>query len=439
MRFGSLRLRRRLHAADTRATDRLAADVARTAGQAPEGLAFVPVFVSSQETYYAGRGAFPYVRIPVISHRRDSNGEIWALCEGRPQNDDWCRQSIIYKTSSDDGDTWSDEAVMWGDGIDIYTNPCLIEDTVTGDKWAFATWADGSITEVEEVELYDNNPPMSERLRAIVRRGGVWYGAGGLPVSLPVTGDQAIDLDYMQAGLGLRRFRAGPAAGITMTDGTLVFAGWSKVFSDLTNDDANFVAFVCRYDRDTGVWSRGESTRVGYGQNEAAVCEISDGKLLMSARLGGGPSFRARNISSDHGATWSLETIDYIADPECHGSVLRLSNDEDWPRIIICNCNDASEREHLTWRLSETDGYPWQVSHRLYTPRTITVSVDWTGAPLIGGPVTYSRASQYTGMVALGPDTWGTLIEDRVKCPDGVGRDRRVISFRRMHLKDMGL
>ena len=100
--------------------------------------------------------------------------------------------------------------------------------------------------------------------------------------------------------------------------------------------------------------------------NEASVCELSDGSLLMSIRMESDDEadrYRGHSISYDGGITWtSAQLMKDLPDPGCQGSIYTYSygGGENGKNVLL-TCNPAwqARRLHNTLRASFDDGATW--------------------------------------------------------------------------------
>jgi sialidase-1 len=111
-------------------------------------------------------------------------------------------------------------------------------------------------------------------------------------------------------------------------------------------------------------WQMGQL--VGPGMNENKTVELSDGRLMLNTRAGGG--FRKVAYSSDGGHTYTEPQVDTdLPDPSNNGSIIRYnpnaapgSAQADW--LLFSNTAQTSGRGNLTVRMSCDNGETWPVS-----------------------------------------------------------------------------
>ena len=70
-----------------------------------------------------GAGNYNHYRIPSLLVTK--MGTLLAFCEGR-EGGDAGDIDLLVKRSSDNGRSWSDEAIVWNDDANICGNPCQV-------------------------------------------------------------------------------------------------------------------------------------------------------------------------------------------------------------------------------------------------------------------------------------------------------------------------
>lgn len=144
----------------------------------------------------------------------------------------------------------------------------------------------------------------------------------------------------------------GPGMGITMRDGTLVFAAQFK-------DKDQIPCSTILYSKDKGKsWHIGAPARSH--TTEAQVVELSDGTLMLNMRDDRG-GFRAVAVTADLGKTWSVHPSSRSALPEpvCQASLIRLRLEGDRQALAFFNPADTTDRIRSTLKLSFDEGLTW--------------------------------------------------------------------------------
>lgn len=183
----------------------------------------------------------------------------------------------------------------------------------------------------------------------------------------------------------------GPGAGITMKDGTLVFAAQYQdgdKHPDGRKKGTPFSTII--YSRDQGeTWEIG--TGIKSNTTEAQVVELSDGSLMLNCRDNRGGA-RTVGVTRDLGKTWNLHPTDRQALPEpvCMASLLRIGG-----QLYFSNPASRSGRYDMTIQISEDEGMTWPEKwHTLYDSR------------LLNG---------YSCLAPIGEDHIGVLYEGRTE------------------------
>ncbi|WP_246581468.1 sialidase family protein [Echinicola shivajiensis] len=147
----------------------------------------------------------------------------------------------------------------------------------------------------------------------------------------------------------------GPGKGITMRNGTLVFAGQYKDENDMPHS-------TIIYSEDKGdTWHIGTGAKSN--TTEAQVVELNDGSLMLNMRDNRGGA-RSVAITNDLGKTWTehVSSRSALPEPVCMGSLItypenRLS--EDASRLFFSNPAATDGRYNITVKHSEDQGNSW--------------------------------------------------------------------------------
>ncbi|HET8736548.1 MAG TPA: sialidase family protein [Pricia sp.] len=161
-------------------------------------------------------------------------------------------------------------------------------------------------------------------------------------------------------------FFNGPGAGITMQDGTLVFAAQFK-------DKDRIPHATIIYSKDGG-----KSWHVGTGAKsettEAQVVELSDGGLMLNMRddrnrANRKDSMNGRSvaITKDLGKTWTEHATSRKAliEPNCMASIIAYDHPEKGKILFFSNPDSKTERNHITVKTSFDEGMTWPVENQV--------------------------------------------------------------------------
>lgn len=147
----------------------------------------------------------------------------------------------------------------------------------------------------------------------------------------------------------------GPGSGITLRDGTIVFAAQ---YRDETKSGLPYSTMV--YSKDHGkTWQIGAGVKSN--TTEAQVAELKDGSVMINCRDNRGGS-RTIAVTKDLGKTWTLHPTDRKALPEpvCMASLLRIRS-----LLFFSNPAATNGRHHMTLQVSDDDGMTWPEGRRL--------------------------------------------------------------------------
>ena len=256
---------------------------------------------------------------------------------------------MLLKRSTDGGNTWSPQQVVWSDGDNTCGNPAAVVDQTTGKVWLLMTWNDGA----------DGEKEISHGTGKDTRRVFVSFSdSDGRNWSAPREITSAVKKrEWLW-------YATGPVNGIQLTCGSrvgrlVVPANHSELFSRTQSVSFAHVIFS---DDHGATWQIGGVEEKD--TNESTLVELTDGALLQNMRSYHGQHRRAVATSRDAGATWSPVRLDQtLIEPVCQGALLRCT----WPsgseKSRILFSNPASlKRENLTVRVSYDEGATWPVS-----------------------------------------------------------------------------
>lgn len=260
--------------------------------------------------------------------------------------------------STDGGQTWEKMKVIMDMGDnpkwrhDGIGDPAILVDKTNNRIWVAAVWSHGN--------------------RA-------WHGSGkGMKPEETgqfmlvhsdddgKTWSKPINITEQVKDPGWHYMLQGPGSGITMKDGTLVFAAQ---YQDETNRRMPFSTII--YSKDQGkTWQAG--TGIKSNTTEAQVVELADGSLMLNCRDNRGGS-RTIGISYDLGKTWELHPTDRkdLNEPVCMASLIRFDREGKSDLLLFSNPNTTSGRYNMTIKVSDDEGLSWPEKwHTLYDSRS---------------------------------------------------------------------
>ncbi len=156
----------------------------------------------------------------------------------------------------------------------------------------------------------------------------------------------------------------GPGKGITMHDGTLVFAAQ---YQDAL-DKKRLPYSTIIYSRDHGqTWQAG--TGAFEDTTEAQVIEVEPGVLMLNCRYNRAAT-RVVMTTSDLGKTWQTHpsSLNALIEPgACMASLIDVSAESSHPDgwLLFSNPNSSTARHRITIKASPDRGVSWPDAHQL--------------------------------------------------------------------------
>ncbi len=305
-----------------------------------------PLFVSGQDGYHT-------YRIPSVIVTK--KGTVLAFCEGRKNSrSDSGDIDLLVKRSTDAGQTWSAQQIVWDDGPNTCGNPCPVVDQDTSAIWLLMTHNLGVDRESQIVAGTSKGS----------RTAWLTHSADdGLTWARPVEITSSVKKPNWTW------YATGPGVGIQLRHGPhksrLIIPCDHKTRGDAVGYDSH----VFFSDDHGKTWKLGGVT--DNGVNECQVIERTDGSLLLNMRRSqtNPVIHRATATSADAGMTWSKLSYDKtLISPRCQASLLRYNPSDSGTRSIILFSNPADTRQRIkmTVRLSSDDGRTWPVSKLLH-------------------------------------------------------------------------
>lgn len=260
--------------------------------------------------------------------------------------------------STDGGKTWERMKIImdmkeWGDKPEAENgigDPSILVDQFNKTIWVMALWAYGKpgqmIWNSSEAGM---NPRETGQLMLVKSQDD------------GVTWSQPINITSQIKDPRWKLMFNGPGKGITMTDGTLVFAGQYKDENDLPHS-------TIIYSKDKGeTWKIGTAAKPN--TTEAQVVELNDGSLMLNMRDNRGGS-RSVAVTSDLGQNWKEHSSSRSAltEPVCMASLItypenRVAQPVSW--LFFSNPFSADNRDNITVKASADQGLSWPASHQL--------------------------------------------------------------------------
>lgn len=259
---------------------------------------------------------------------------------------------IGLSRSTDGGKTWEKMRIpmSFGEtgGLPLGQNgvgdPAILVDTKTNTIWIVAAWTHG-IANQRAWFSSGQGMDMNETAQLVMAKseddGKTW--------SEPINVTQQLkDPSWFF-------LLQGPGRGITMADGTLVFA-MQYIGADRVPNAG------IMYSKDRGkTWKLHNHARVN--TTEAQVAEIGPGVLMLNMRDNRGGS-RAVSVTRDMGETWTEHPSSRSAlqEPVCMASLISVKAEDNVlgkDMLLFSNPNTTKGRHHITIKASLDGGLTW--------------------------------------------------------------------------------
>ncbi|MBB4081087.1 sialidase-1 [Lewinella aquimaris] len=265
--------------------------------------------------------------------------------------------------STDGGQTWEEMKII----MDMQTfgglpedqngigDPAVLVDRNTNTIWVAALWLHGFPGERAWNASQPGIEPAKTGQFVLVKSKD-----DGLTWSDP------INVTAQMKNPAWQLFFNGPGKGITMSDGTLVFAAQFK-------DENRIPHSTIIYSKDGG-----ETWTVGTGAKsettEAQVVELSDGSLMLNMRDDRNRSNRQDTlngrsvaITTDLGQTWTQHPTSRRAlqESNCMASIIAYDHPEKGKVLFFSNPDTKVTRNHITIKTSFDDGMTWPEENQL--------------------------------------------------------------------------
>ena len=303
--------------------------------------------IKQVDLWKSGENGYHTYRIPALAV--SNKGTLLAFCEGRKQQGgDTGDIAMLVKRSTDNGQTWSEQALIWDDPDHTCGNPSPVVDTSTGTIWLLMTWNRGD----------DHERDIIKGTSKDTRRVFVTSSTDdGMTWAEP----QEITVDVKKDNWTW--YATGPGSGIQVTKGA--YAGRLVIACDHIEADTNNYFSHSIYSDDHGKsWKLGGISPQAL-VNECEVVELSDGQLMLNMRSYT-QDVKARQVatSNDGGITWTNQhTDEQLIEPICQASICSYAPQN---AILFANPASTDKRVNMTVRASLDDGQTWKSQTTLF-------------------------------------------------------------------------
>ena len=327
----------------------------RVEPQNPTGMK--PLRLAHKVRHHGDDGVHSY-RIPGLA--TTTQGTLLAIYDVRRESSVDLQGDIDVglSRSTDGGKTWERMKVImdikeWGgkpESENGIGDPSILVDPFSNTIWVMALWAHGKPGQMLWNSSEAGMTPEETGQLMLVKSeddGVTW----SRPINIT---SQIKDPEW-------KLMFNGPGKGITMRDGTLVFAGQYKDENDMPHS-------TIIYSKD-----KGETWEIGTGAKsnttEAQVVELNDGSLMLNMRDNRGGS-RSIAVTSDLGQTWTEHpsSRSALVEPICMGSLItypenRTTEDSSW--LFFSNPSSTEARNNITIKASADQGNSWPGDHQI--------------------------------------------------------------------------
>ena len=325
-----------------------------------------PVYTSMVLFNGGNESIYHSFRIPSII--KTKNGTLIAFAEGRRWSpSDYGDINLVFKRSTDNGNTWSGLGEVVGSGPGTWGNPTAVYDSSQGTNgriWLFMEWNDENKLQWSDFAAWGDR-----RIHTSYSddHGATW--------SVPVDRTSTLTpltykWDCVGPGIGIQTVYNSP--------GRLIVPAYGR---NIYSDDHG------------ATW---QYQAIPGGTDEGTIVELMNGTLMRNDRPGTTEwnlsKTRRKSLGSVSGGFSGWASVSALPDPKCEGSMLRYNTDLPNRRIIFLNPNGTSQRCNMTVRISYDDGLTWPKSRALFN----AANCDYTASTVVqGGYSSMAKTADY--------------------------------------------
>jgi len=310
-----------------------------------EPAALTDVFINGSEGY-------PQYRIPALLST--PKGTLLAFCEGRASISDHAANDIVLKRSTDQGKNWLPLQVIAEDGDNCLSNPEVVQVEPNGRiLLVFQIYPKG---------YHESGVGPGVESDTTCRAWIISSDDDGITWSKrrEITGQ-------VKRPTFATSIASGPGNGIQLKFGPHK----GRILMPFNQGPVNRWKTYAAYSDNLGeTWAYGEvafEQDPGYG-NELQMVELSDGTVVLNARIQGGHKCRKTGFSNDGGMNWTgLLDEPQLPDPVCMASIIRINSSPLNPApIVFSNPASENDRTNGVLRISYDDAKTWSVYKSVY-------------------------------------------------------------------------
>jgi sialidase-1 len=309
-------------------------------------------YIEPTDVFVNGQDGYPQYRIPALLYTQ--RGILLAFCEGRANISDHAANDIVLKRSNDQGKTWFPLQVIAEDGDNCLSNPEVVQVDPTGRILLVFQIYPKAFHESEVMPGVEGDSTCRAWIIYSDDDGATWSKRHEITrqVKRPT---------YATS------IASGPGNGIQLKFGP----NKGRILIPFNQGPVNHWKTYAAYSDNLGeTWAYGEvafEQDPGYG-NEVQMVELSDGAIMLNARIQGGNKCRKIGFSKDGGINWTgLVDEPRLPDPVCMASIIRLNSSTLNPApIVFCNPAAENERYNGAIRISYDDARTWSVYRSVY-------------------------------------------------------------------------
>ena len=287
-------------------------------------------------------GAEGYHSYRIPSLIRTSTGTLIAFAEGRKNdNRDFGDIDLVFKTSKDNGATWSALKVIVSEGDGTWGNPTAVVDESNRKVWLFMSWNSATHNQsgTDGFERIDSWGDRKVFVSYSDDEGNSWSTPKDLTGTLL---PQGYTWDAMGPGIGIQKVHAGNIGRL------IIPAIGRNIYSDDHGETWQYQLLAS-------------------GTSEGTIIEKVNGSLIRNDRAvrSQWELSKRRRISTGTALSFSGWASDEtLLDPANQASILRFTDDRN--RILFLNSASTSTRGIMLLRISYDEGRTWPIDRRVY-------------------------------------------------------------------------